>query len=467
MTRPPNLLLIVMDAVRADHLSCYGYHRPTTPFLERLAEEGVLCEQAFTTAPWTPPAHASLFTGTYPSRHGVDVGENLHLPEDTVTLAQLLAARGYRTFGVLPDGHLSAFRGFHRGFQETVELFRVPRLAWQWPFVKNAVRTALLGRDKRSYLANCLIKRWLARHAQSGPFFVFVNYKTAHNRYQPPRPFRRRFAMPLRPGQDLRKLEAFSRGGGYAYMAGRLPMTPEDLEVVRSWYDGAIACIDARIADLVGHLRRLRVADRTLVVVTADHGENFGEHGLAYHVFCLYDTLIRVPLIFHFPAGVRGPRRVTGLVSLTDVLPTVLETLGIEHPAPREVQGTSLLPFDGRSYHAHVFAEVDRPTWMLKSLARRFPGHDFSRFDRGLRCVRTLEEKLIVGSDGSEELYHLPSDPGETVNLRFVAPERAAALRAVLAAWLAGMTPRAVPAGPPPDADDEAIQKNLRELGYL
>jgi arylsulfatase A-like enzyme len=463
------VLLIVMDAVRPDHLSCYGYHRSTSPFLDDLAARGIICDQAFTTAPWTPPAHASLFTGTYPSKHGVDVGENLSLAEDNVTLAKILAARGYRTFAILPDGHLSGRRGFQQGFQESVELFRLPRLKWDWAHLKSVARNALLGRDKRSYLANCLIKRWLARQVESGaPFFVFVNYKTAHNRYQPPAPFRRRFEIPPRPDQDLEKLRYFSKNGGYPYMAGGVPMSEADFEVVKSWYDGAIACIDARVADLVRCLKRLRMYDDTLIVITADHGENFGDHGLAYHVFCLYDSLIRVPLIFHFPAGLRAPQRVGQLVSLTDVLPTILEVVGIGDADYGETQGTSLLPFDGRRYHDHIFAEFDRPTWMLKSLATRFPGRDFSPFNRGLQCVRTLDYKLIVGSDATEQLYHLTSDPGETVDIRPIRPDTADELRAVLTNWRATMKPRSSePPDDPAPRDDEAIERNLRDLGYL
>ncbi len=466
MTRFPNVLMIVMDAVRAGHLSCYGYRRPTTPFLESLAERGVLCERAFAPAPWTPPSHASLFTGNYPSRHGVDVGENLRLDDVNTTLAEVLAARGYRTFAVLPDGHLSVHRGFHQGFQETVELFRLPLFKADRVHLAALARNFLFGRDKRSSLANGLVKRWLRRHAgREAPFFVFLNHKTAHNRYQPPQPYRRRFEIRPGPGQDPAKLDRFSKGGGYPYMAGRLPMSETDFEVVKSWYDGAIACIDARIADLVDELRRLGLYDNTLIVVTADHGENFGEHGLAYHVFGLYDSLIRVPLIFHFPAAVSGPRRLPRLVSLTDVMPTVLALAGIEAPECGPLQGTSLLPFDARAGRDHVFAEFDRPTWMLKSLAARFPDCDFSRFDRGLRCVRTEDWKLIVGSDGAEELYHLARDPGETVNLRQADPARADALRRILTDWLLSM--KAAPASLPAAADDAVIEKNLRELGYL
>ena len=310
MRKNLNVVLIVMDAVRADHLSCYGYNKPTTPFLEELAGNGVLFEGAFASAPWTPPSHASLFTGTYPSRHGVDVNENLYLGEENTTLAQILATTGYRTFAILPDAHLSSARGFHRGFNDYVEMFRLPHFKLDFGIIETSARSLLLGRDKRSSLINKLVKRWLTDNAvRDIPFFAFINYKTAHNRYQSPWPFRRRFEIKPAATQDKKKLDYFSEAGGYSYMAGKFDMSEEDLAVVRSRYDGAMACIDHRIRDLVQFLKAQDPYDDTLIIVTADHGENFGEHRLAYHLFCLYDSLIRVPLIFHAPAIFRGPIR--------------------------------------------------------------------------------------------------------------------------------------------------------------
>jgi arylsulfatase A-like enzyme len=209
----------------------------------------------------------------------------------------------------------------------------------------------------------------------------------------------------------------------------------------------------------------MKLYENTLIIVTADHGENFGEHGLAYHLFCLYDTLIRVPLVFHAPALFRGPIRVPHLVSLTDVLPTLLDILRIDSNRRREIDGRSLLPFDGRPYHSHIFSEFDRPTWMLKNLATRFAGCDFSHLGRGLRCVRTAEHKLIVGSDGRQELYHLPSDPGETRNLIEQNPEQANILQRTLEDWLASFKMAEVAV--PPKEDDALILKNLRDLGYV
>lgn len=464
--RRPNVLLIVLDAVRADHLSCYGYPRPTTPALEALAARGVLFERAFSAAPWTPPSHASLFTGVYPSRHGVDVGENLHLDGQLPTLAEILSAHGYATFAVLPDAHLSRARGLARGFAEAVEIFRIPYLHPDIDSAASLLRALARGRDGRAYHSARLLKRWLRHHRETShaPFFAFINFKTAHSSYRSPGPFHRRFAVRPGPDQDPRKLRDYASGDGYRYMAGGLTMSEADFDVVRSWYDGALACLDACVADLLAFLESLGADDDTLVIVTADHGENFGDHGLAFHVFCLYDSLLHVPLLMKIP-GLSAGRRVASLVSLTDVLPTVLDVVGLplaDYPA---LEGTSLAPFDGRELHPWVFAEFGRPHYMLERLAARYPREDFAPFDRGLRAVRTLDLKLIVGTDGSEELYHLPSDPGEAKNVAAERPDELAVLRRALdARTTAG---RAGAVAPLAGEDDAVMQKTLRDLGYF
>jgi arylsulfatase A-like enzyme len=318
----PNVVLVVMDAVRADVLEPYGAPTGSTPHLAALAETGCVFEEAFAAAPWTPPSHASLFTGVAPARHGVDVDGNLVLGPEPPVLAEILARHGYRTFGVLPDVHLSARRGFDRGFQETVETWRIPYAHPDGDWLASLALNALLGPDKRTRYTNRVVRRWLAAEPRE-PFFVFVNYKTAHNRYQSPRPFRRRFERRA-PGIDLEKVRYYSREGGYPYMAGTLDLTEDELALARSWYRAAVAYLDSRLGELLAFLEWLGTRDRTLVVVTADHGEHFGEHRLAYHLFSLYEELIRVPLVMAWPGRLPAATRVPGLVSLIDVLPTLL-----------------------------------------------------------------------------------------------------------------------------------------------
>jgi len=467
LRQKPNIILIVLDAVRADHLSCYGYSKPTTPYLEELAAKGVIFDRAFAAAPWTPPSHASLFTGTYPSRHGVDVDENLYLNGKNPTMAEILSLNGYATLAVLPDAHLSQARGFNRGFNHFEEIFRIPYVSFDRDSAMSLLRNLVWGRDGRAYHSSRLLKNWLRKQIRTDaqPFFAFINYKTAHNSYRSPLPFSSRFKISPVTGQDPRKLRYYANGGAYPYMAGGFEMTARDMEVVQSWYDGAIAYLDHSIRDLLQFLKELRVYDDTLIIITADHGENFGDHGLGYHLFCLYDSLIRVPLLMSYPRLGKNGKRISSLVSLTDVLPTVLELIGCDLRDYPEIQGKSLLPFHEREVHAHIFAEFGRPRYMLKRLAARYPQHDFSRFDRGLRCIRTTEFKLILGSDGSEELYHLPSDPAEISNVINDYPEEADILRRVLGDLLASSRPATVSLRS--REDDLVIVKNLEDLGYF
>ena len=262
----------------------------------------------------------------------------------------------------------------------------------------------------------------------------------------------------------MRKVKFYSREGGYPYMARRFEMSEDELAILKSWYAGAIAYMDFRLGQLIQSLKDARAYEDTLIIVTADHGENFGEHHLAYHMFCLYESLIHVPLIMSWPAGMPHGRRVPGLVSLTDVVPTLVELLQLEG-AGDDLQGTSLVTFDSRQYHDHVFAEFGRPHYMLKRLQSRFPGDDFSLFDKGLRCIRTEQFKLIVGSDGSEEFYDLATDPEEICNLSSKQPNVAAELRATLANW-SGSTKNFNPVAKAPE-ENESVRRSLEKLGYF
>jgi arylsulfatase A-like enzyme len=247
-------------------------------------------------------------------------------------------------------------------------------------------------------------------------------------------------------------------------MARQLEMTQDEFLLAQSWYAGALAYLDFRLGELFQYLKELGAYDNTLIIVTADHGENFGEHHLAYHLFCLYDTLLHVPLIMSCPTLLPRGQKVSGLVSLVDVVPTIVELLGIEKGTD-PLHGQSLLPMDGQTnYHEHIFAEFGRPHAMIERLAARFPGHDFSAFDRGLQSIRTPEYKFIAGSDNSGELYALREDPGETHNRVDEFTDVAADLRAKLDTWRASI---GVTYQGQQGQEDAAIVKALEQLGYF
>jgi arylsulfatase A-like enzyme len=397
----PNLILISIDAVRADALSCYGYQKPTTPFLDSLAEQGVRFTQCFANAPWTPPSHGTMFTGQYPSIHGVR-GKAPHLKQGVVTLAEHLKANGYETVAISHNPWLGPLTGLDRGFATFFNPREMPR-PWQDPaffldYVFDRVRQRLeKSADGKAFLVNRLTNRWIRNRDGQRPYFLFLHYMTAHASYYAPQPFWRRFAQQPDPA-DLPRLRNVAHQGGYTFMAGQLAMSARDWDCIRSWYDAEVAYLDSRLAQLFRMLKRNGDLQNTLIVITADHGENFGEHGLAYHQFCLYDTLLHVPLIVYGPMLGPAGRAVDDLVSHLDLVPTVLTLAGI--------------PLDGGQYQGHdllsnapghdaVLAEYGPPQ-AVQVYDRLLPDFDYSRFDRALRSARTTRWKYILASDGQE-----------------------------------------------------------------
>jgi arylsulfatase A-like enzyme len=290
----PNILLIVMDAARQDHLSCYGYPLSTTPNLDQLAEEGVRFANAITTGGWTVPTHASLFTGTFPSFHGARDGHPV-LNEGLCTLAEVLRGCGYRTAGFTNVGWVAEATGLTRGFDTFVPVYRL----WEGRSVPVLARRLLAklvwmlaGRKLAGAAAtNRCVERWLARGESARRFFVFINYSEAHVPYWPPRSFARRFLGPLNIGfSEAQRVNQ----DPLRHITGAVQMGERDFAVLRALYDAEIAYLDTRLGELFGYLSKQGLLDQTLVIVTADHGENFGDHGLMSHKWCLYDSILRV-----------------------------------------------------------------------------------------------------------------------------------------------------------------------------
>ena len=329
----PNVLLIVMDTVRADHLSTLGYARPTSPHLDQVAAQGVLFENAISTSSWTLPALASLLTGRYPFEHGAEL---LSYDGRYPTLAEEFHKRGYRTsafsantFFFVPQS------GFGKGFLYFEGLFASPSDALIRPFYgrqlvslyEEASLRDLPGRSRADEINGDFL-RWLRADA-SRPFFAVLNYFDAHAPYLPPKAYRNRFAVRPDPGGILN------------YVADREKLdNPEDTRDETDAYDGAIAFEDAQIGVLLSALRGLHLADNTIVVVAADHGEFFGEHGLFMHRNALFLEGIRVPIFILWPGHVPAGVRVATPVTITSLPATLMELL--PRPGQTVFPGTSL-----------------------------------------------------------------------------------------------------------------------------
>lgn len=442
---PPNVLLVVLDTVRADALSCYGNPRPTTPNLDRLAGEGVRFDNAYATCFWTLPSHASILTGLYPSQAGA-TSETNYLPEGPPTLAERLATAGYRTSAVVRNAWISVERGFGRGFEEFVESWR-DDVASEADDEARAVEQAAT---------------WMRDRITAGePFFLFVNLNVAHLPYTPPEPYRSRFASEAWPESEVERLMAID--GGWGYLAGGLSLSEADLRLLRDLYEAEVSIADEHVGRLVEALKNTGALDRTLVVVVADHGENLGDHGLIDHVYSLFDTTVRVPLIVRYPGRLDSGRVVGDLVSLIDVVPTVLEITGAAKP-PDDLPGRALQQSDAQPRSA-VFAENGRPVNGVRLLRKWFPDFDTETIDHPMRMIRTGDLKLIWKADLSAELFDLATDPGELVDVGRDRSGLRNSLLADLRAWSLGVEPQILPEAFQ-SRDRESLER-LRALGYV
>jgi len=487
----PNVILVVMDTVRADHLSCYGYARKTTPNIDRIARDGVLYENAFSAAPWTPPSHASIFTGKYPSHH-LTIGKDVRSKEGNTSLAEILSRNGYFSVGITYCEILGLRSGFERGFNKFIEV-RPPSIS-RALCSRELIRTLIYGQDKGAYEATKnAIKFCKKSYTKKEPFFLFINYFNAHTPYDPPRPFKKKFHSNLNQPRfyakelllnklsgrtsenissrelDIRKLRWIaSGGGGFTFAAKQVSISEAEWEVVKSWYDGEIAYLDYMLGRLINFLHHKDIFDNTFLIITSDHGENFGEHGLAVHPLCVYDSLLHVPLIMSHPDLVPKGKRITSLVSTIDILPTLTELLNIK--LDETIQGKSLYPFEDREIHEFVCAEYGGlhtrgfqglKAWKISPKVKSA----LEQVDRGCKCIRTLTYKYIL-THQKEELYNIRDDPLEHVNLTTKHPEIAKSLRRKLEKTvdISYFGPEEFPQA---DERDKEMIKRLKALGYI
>jgi arylsulfatase A-like enzyme len=455
--------MIVMDATRADHLSSYGYQRSTTPNIDRIAAEGAIYEQAISPAPWTLPAVASLFTGLYASQHGTHASHQ-YLDTHFLTLAELLRSRGYRT-ALFPNVvWIDEPFGLHRGFDTYGLPGRLPlfdRLFKRVTIIEKAYRR-LFGRPYESATrdTNRRIKEWLTTEFEDGvPFFINVHYGNPHLPHRFREPYTALFLGHL--GAEAKKVNQ----DPHRYMAGQANMTEEDFEILKALYDGEIAYLDSMLNQVFELLRERGILDDTLLIITADHGENIGDHGLMAHQYCLYDTLIHVPLIIRYPRLFAAGHREKSQVQTHEIFTTIMDILGIEkEEVVNDVRGRSLIPAKIAAQPL-PFAISEDPAPNLAPFRRKCPGFDPSKFDRRLRAVRCDGYKYVWASDGRHELYNLVKDPHELENLIQTQAEKAEALQEKLDNWLESIDQPE--SGEMTLEVDDEIKDRLKALGYL
>jgi arylsulfatase A-like enzyme len=484
----PNVLFVVLDTVRKDHLTPYGYDRETTPNLADFAEEARVYEQATAPAPWTLPVHASLFTGQYPSQHGA-TQENPYL-EDATTLAESLSRAGYATSCYSSNAWITPYTHLTDGFDDQDNFFKVMPgdllsgpLARVWKTMNDSDRLRSLA-DRVVELGNAVHERLAAGGGEDSktpavidrtqsfiednpdPFFSFINLMDAHLPYHPPEEYVEQFA----PGVDSTEVCQNSK----AYNCGARDIDDAEWTDIRGLYDAEIRHIDDQLGRLFDWLRAENLWEETMVVVCADHGELHGEHDLYGHEFCIYDQLVNVPLLVKHPDLPAG--RDDDIVELHDLYHTVLDATDTA-PAGEPLDGQrSLLAEDYRAFEDGdtAFVEYHRPVVELNQLESiaSSAGIDLdenSRFYSRMRAARRTDAKYIRNERIPDEVYRIEDDPGEGTNLLGTDDPVVDELDAVLSAFEASVGGEwdDVDTEDPLSEMDDATKDRLRDLGYV
>ena len=427
----PNVLVLLVDALRADHVSSYGYLRTTSPNIDWIAGQGVLFENAYSTSSWTQPSHASLLTGRYTYEHGAELYRRLDGTYPTI--GEVLQSHGYRTGAFSANYRVFTRRlGFGRGFHHFEDYYRS---------IGNVAVNTVYGRLVEVYVLhrvlgvegetgrrwaddmNGALLRWIDRD-RGKPFFAFVNYFDVHDPYVPPQPYRGTFSSLPDPGGLINSY--WGTDGIY------VPMTPDQLQGEVDAYDGAISYVDYHIERLMQELGTRGLAGNTILVVTSDHGESFGEHGLLQHTNSLYREVVHVPLIIWWPGHVPQSVRVAEPVSNAALPSTVLALIGKQDqalfpgPSLQQLWDTPNVDIDWPDPIAELAQHASSP-------AQNPSAHG------EMRSVQGAEWHYIVHTAYGEELYHWSADPGETLDLADQVEVRSLVGR--FAAYLAKLQP--------------------------
>jgi arylsulfatase A-like enzyme/Flp pilus assembly protein TadD len=393
----PNILLISIDTCRADYLSCYGYGSRTTPNIDKLAKESILFSNAYSPVPMTLPAHGSMLTGTIPPFHGVHDNLDYQLGQQNETLAEILGRNDFSTGAVISAFVLDSQFGLNQGFDYYNDRFEKP------------IKTLNIN-ERRGGEVNRFALEWLEEH-KSERFFLFLHYYDPHLKYEPPEPFATKFY-----------------GNPYA---------------------GEIAYTDHCIGQVIKKLKDLGLYESTLIVVTGDHGEMLGEHGENSHMYFIYQSAIKVPLIFKLP-GRHTARKIDESVGIIDIAPTVCSMLGIR--IPDQVQGHDLTDF----FSQKQIPDHERPIYCESMCATRYGGNSLLGMVEGRwKYIQTTRP----------ELYDLVEDPGETNNLVTQQPHRARILQERLKLVLEESVGKGI-SGSKAVLDEEG-RRRLASLGYL
>jgi arylsulfatase A-like enzyme len=476
----PNIIIIIADSLRADFLTCYG-GRVETPNLDQLAKSGTKFDKAYSQGPQSAVSHASMFTGKYPSNIGVVRSPNSMNDTSCPTIAEWLKKHGYKTYGIAGPGKMSSDYGYDRGFEEYYETYydapsylskeyiqeiitqpERKELAKQW------IRTATRGPDRRTGVKFDYLRREL--NQSDRPFFGVMNTTVTHYQYNAPRPYKSQECPEIERSKfefidylkhkykdfniwshrvnnpEVRddRIQEFSTLESRAkYASDPSWLNDQELSVLRDWYAATIRYFDEKLGEF---LEQIADSENTVVIITADHGEHFGEHGVIHHGWSWFDECHRVPLVFSELTSESDSSE--QYASLVDLFPTICDIT--DTPTPENVDGESLLT----SNRQYAISEVGPVTKRGKEL---LDDEKKNKFDIGRKYIRNDDWLFVAQSDGIEEWYKRPSEEKVDITGDKKLKQR-----------LLSATPDFTPmTSTKKDSIPDKLESNLKDLGYI
>jgi len=418
MVRNPHIIIICIDIGRHDYMSCYGFNKTTTPHIDRIAQKGVLFKSVISTSPWTIPSHASMFTSLYPFQHKAN-WDTLKIRDGILTIFDIFSRRGYEM--VACSANTILFSPYNI-FGDSVKLLNPIKRGH--PHLSIFVDGFNPGESNSENISNLFI-RYIRKYDFSRPLLAYLNFYDLHPKYPCREPFISKFISPeakkvLRDIGDIHRLH-------FKEMNHKIKITPEIISAIRSFYCAKLSMIDNDIGRIFKILRQKRVVDNTLLIITSDHGDVLGDHEYPsfHHQFSVYNSVLNIPLILHYPNLIKRPNKVeVPLVQNIDILPTVLEVCGLRIKSFIENSpGKSLVKYifkniapSPRRYATSTYKSPEKLLIRMKERVRPF-------YLRDLNAIQDKRYKLIFYKKGCE-LYDLMQDRNEQKNIAVLYPEK-------------------------------------------